>query len=259
MVWTLRVRHRLFAGKKAALAKEAKPFGTICICTIRKTDCKERRFMIKYNRIIHHKIPEIRKEEHTLGRHRKGGLNFGRRKKKVNMAAIKGVFGWIIEILIVLMLAFTFVYFIGLRTSMVGQSMTETLEGGDEILVNRFIYKVTDPQPGDIIVFLPNGNEKSHYYIKRVIGVPGDTVQIKNGAVYVNGTLFEEETEVASMEEAGLAAEEITLKEDEFFVLGDNRNNSEDSRYANIGNIKKEYIIGKAWFRVAPWSTFGFL
>ena len=122
-----------------------------------------------------------------------------------------------------------------------------------------FIYKVTNPKQNDIIVFLPNGNEKSHYYVKRVVAVPGDTVLIQDGALYVNGELFDEEIEVASMEDAGLAAEEITLGEDEYFVLGDNRNNSEDSRYANIGNIKKEYIIGKAWFRVAPWGDIGFL
>lgn len=192
-------------------------------------------------------------------RRRRGGLNFGRQKKKVNVAVVREVCVWAVEILITLLLAFTIVYFVGLRTSVVGQSMAETLEGGSEILVNRFIYKVTNPKANDIIVFLPNGNEKSHYYVKRVIGVPGDTVWIKNGEVYVNGELFEEEVDVTSIEEAGLAAEEITLEQDEFFVLGDNRNNSEDSRYANIGNIRKEYIIGKAWFIVAPWGDFGFL
>lgn len=194
-----------------------------------------------------------------MSRRRRGGLNFGRRKKKVNVAVVKEVFVWMIEILLTVLLAFTFVYFIGLRTGVVGQSMAETLNGGDEILVNRFIYKVTDPKYNDIIVFLPNGNEKSHYYVKRVIAVPGDTVLIQNGTVYVNGEVFEEEAEVSSIEEAGLAGEEITLGFDEYFVLGDNRNNSEDSRYANIGNIKKEYIIGKAWFRVTPFSDFGFI
>lgn len=192
-------------------------------------------------------------------RRQRSGLNFGRRKRKVNMDVVKDVSVWVVEILITILLAFTFVYFIGLRTSVVGQSMAVTLNGGDEILVNRFIYKVTNPEQNDIIVFLPNGNEKSHYYVKRVVAVPGDTVLIENGIVYVNGEPFEEEIETVAIEEAGLASEEITLGSDEFFVLGDNRNNSEDSRYANIGNIKKEYIIGKAWFRVAPWGDVGFL
>ena len=92
-----------------------------------------------------------------------------------------------------------------------------------------------------------------------MVAVAGDTVQIQKGTLYVNGKPFQEKVEVSSMEDAGLAAEEITLGDNEYFVLGDNRNNSEDSRYANIGNIKKEYIIGKAWFRVAPWGDFGFL
>ena len=192
-------------------------------------------------------------------RRKRSGLNFGRRKKKVNMSIVKEVAGWIFEIVVTVLIAFTCVYFAGLRTSVVGQSMEETLSSGDEILVNRFLYKVTDPKPNDLVVFLPNGNEKSHYYVKRVIAVPGDTVLIRNGAVYVNGELFQEEAEVASIEEAGLAAEEITLGDDEYFVLGDNRNNSEDSRYANIGNVKKEYMIGKAWFRIAPLGKFGFL
>ena len=193
-----------------------------------------------------------------MGRRGREGLNFGRQKRKINVTAVREVFSWMIEILLAIVLAFTFVYFIGLRTSVVGQSMSPTLVSGDEILVNRFVYKVTDPKRGDIIVFLPNGNEKSHYYVKRVIGVPGDTVLIQNGAVYINGEVYKEEIEAAAIEEAGLASEEITLDSDEYFVLGDNRNNSEDSRYANIGNIKKDYIIGKAWFRVAPFSSFGF-
>lgn len=175
------------------------------------------------------------------------------------MSIVKEVISWGAEIAITLVIAFTFVYFVGLRTSVIGQSMADTLSNGDQILVNRFIYKVTDPKPNDLIVFLPNGNEKSHYYVKRVIAVPGDTVQIKSGAVYVNGELFEEEVDVSAMEEAGLAADEIKLEEDEYFVLGDNRNNSEDSRYANIGNVKKEYMIGKAWFVVSPFKKFGFL
>ena len=126
-------------------------------------------------------------------------------------------------------------------------------------MINRFIYLLSDPKPGDIVVFLPNGNEKSHYYVKRVIGIPGDTVQIKEGEVYVNGELFEDEDEFAPILDAELAAEPVKLEEDEYFVLGDNRNNSEDSRYANIGNVKKEYIIGKAWFIISPYDSMGFI
>ena len=194
-----------------------------------------------------------------MRRYRRTGLDFNRRKKDVNFPLLKEIFSWIIEIAIVLMMAFVLVYFIGMRTSVVGQSMSETLENGDQILVNRFMYKVIGPKANDVIVFLPNGNEKSHYYVKRVIGVPGDTVQIKDGRIYVNGTEFTEKVDVASIEDAGLAADAVTLGDDEYFVLGDNRNNSEDSRYANIGNIKREYIIGKAWFEISTGDRFGFI
>lgn len=194
-----------------------------------------------------------------MGRKRRKGLNFGREKKEINVPMVKEVIAWMIEIVIVLAIAFVFVYYIGLRTSVVGQSMSPTLENKQEILVNRFLYSVSSPKPNDIVVFLPNGNEKSHYYVKRVIGVPGDAVQIKDGAVYVNGELFEEKVETAAVLDPALAEEKIVLGEDEYFVLGDNRNNSEDSRYANIGNVKKEHIIGKAWFVVSPYEDFGFI
>ena len=190
---------------------------------------------------------------------RKNGLHFGREKKKVNIPIIKEVITWVVEIAIVLGIAFVFVYYIGMRTSVVGQSMTPVLKNNQEILINRFVYLLTDPKPNDIIVFLPNGNEKSHYYVKRVIGTPGDTVQIQEGTVFVNGEPFEEAVETDAILDAELAGEEILLGEDEYFVLGDNRNNSDDSRYANIGNVKKQHIIGKAWFITSPYEDFGFI
>ena len=199
---------------------------------------------------------EIAADEEDM---RRSGLHFGHEKKKINVPVVKEIVSWVIEIVLVLVIAFVLVYYIGLRTSVVGQSMAPTLENDQEILINRFVYSVTKPKANDIIVFLPNGNEKSHYYVKRVIGVPNDTVLIKDGAVYVNGELFEEAVDTAAILDPELAADEITLGDDEYFVLGDNRNNSEDCRYANIGNVKKEYIIGKAWFIVSPFQDFGFL
>lgn len=192
-------------------------------------------------------------------RRRSGGLNFNRRKRKVNMGLLKEIGIWAGEILLVMLAAVMLVWFVGFRITVVGASMSPTLESGEEILVNRFHYKIFSPKKNDLIVFLPNGNEKSHYYIKRVIAEPGDKVQIKDGLVYVNGEPFEEEVAVSNIENALLAENEITVGEDEYFVLGDNRNNSEDSRYASIGNVKREHIVGKAWFVVSPWEKFGFI
>ena len=191
-----------------------------------------------------------------MGR-RRAGLNFRRQRKKINLPLVREVLSWIVELVVVIGLAYVLVSFFGIRTNVVGQAMEQTLENDDDILVNKFAYIISKPKQGDVIVFLPNGNKKSHYYVRRVVAVPGDTVQIKDGALYVNDELYKESTDVASMEDAGIACDAVKLEKDEYFVLGDNRNNSEDSRYANIGNVKRDYIIGKAWFRFSGLGSFG--
>ena len=190
---------------------------------------------------------------------RKKGLSFHQKKKKISAGIVREIWSYVFLIAASVLVAFVLVYSVGMKTSMLGVSMEPALYNGQEVLVNRFIYKVIGPRANDVVVFLPNGNEKSHYYVKRVVGVPGDTVQIKEGKVYINGAAFEEKVDVAAMEDAGLAGDSITLGDDEYFVLGDNRNNSEDSRYANIGNVKREYLIGKAWFVVTTGDRFGLI
>ena len=137
------------------------------------------------------------------------------------------------------------------KTKMVGKSMEGALNDGDSILINMLSYNDEDiPERFDVIVFEKNGKEHSYYGIRRVIGLPGETVQIKNGFVYINGERLEEPINVEPMVVAGLAENEIKLDSDEFFVLGDNRNNSEDSRFTSMGNVLKEEIIGRAWLRL---------
>lgn len=158
------------------------------------------------------------------------------------------------------LIAFVFVFCFGIRTSVIGVSMEPTLSNGQEILIDRFRYFIAQPKQGDVIVFLPNGNENSHYYVKRVIGVPGDTVLIQDGYILINGLIYEEETYYDRIENGGIAENGITLGEDEYFVLGDNRNNSEDSRSSNVGVVDKSYIIGRAWFHLSTDDvTMGFI
>ncbi|ABX42763.1 signal peptidase I [Lachnoclostridium phytofermentans ISDg] len=161
---------------------------------------------------------------------------------------------WMVEIVAVIALAYAIINVALEKTTMLGESMEITLQDEDKIVINKLAYKFRDPKRYDIIVFKQSGNEHSYYNIKRVIGLPGERVKILDGVVYVNGEALEEPMVVDPIRIPGLADEEFTLDEDEFFVLGDNRNNSEDSRFANIGNVVKDDIIGKAWIRLNPFG-----
>lgn len=184
-------------------------------------------------------------------------LSFYKRKRQVNYGLLKEILVWIFEIVMVIVFAFMFVYLFGSKTSVIGESMSPTIESEQIILINKLSYIIGTPDRGDIVVFKPNGNQKAHYYVKRVIGIPGDTILIKNGKIYVNGEELDDDFGDQIIENAGIASEEVRVGDDEYFVLGDNRNNGEDSRYANVGNVNKEYIAGKAWFRISPISKIG--
>lgn len=178
------------------------------------------------------------------------GLSFYQKNSKVNKKLFTTIGEFIFLAFAAGLLAFVFVFCFGIKTSVIGSSMEPTLYSSEEIFINRFVYFMSDPNRGDVVVFLPNGNPNSHYFVKRVIGVPGDTVLIDNGIIYVNGEIYEENRFYDKIENPGIAENMITLMEDEYFVLGDNRNNSEDSRSSNIGMVRKEYIVGRAWFHL---------
>lgn len=166
-----------------------------------------------------------------------------------------------IYLLCVLGAVWLVITFVGQRTEVEGASMENTLHNGDNLIVDKLSYRFHDPERFDIIVF-PFQFQDNTYYIKRIIGLPGETVQIMDdGSIYINGEKLEENygMEVIKPETIGRAAEPIELGDDEYFVMGDNRNNSSDSRTDMVGNIKRENIIGKAWFRIWPVSDFGVL
>ncbi len=131
---------------------------------------------------------------------------------------------------------------------MVGASMEPEIESEQKLLIDRFSYVLGKPKVGHIVIFLPNGNENSYYYTKRVVAVPGDTVQIKDGRLYVNG----EQSKVHSgyIAEAGIADNEIVLEGNEYFLLGDKTSESEDSRFSGIGPVPTEDIKGHVWFKL---------
>lgn len=180
-------------------------------------------------------------------------------ENNISIVKVKQLGIWILQIAAVILLAFTFVWYFGQRVSTVGDSMNPVLENGDVVFVNRFVYNARFPKRGEIIVFKPKGNENSHYYIKRVIGRPGETVEIIEGKIYIDGEKLEEDYQVSEISNVGVVTEKIKLGEDEFFVLGDDREKSEDSRMADVGNVKRAHIYGKAWFVVSPFDHFGFI
>ena len=164
----------------------------------------------------------------------------------------------IVYLLAVVALTFLFVQFVGQRTHVNGDSMNATLEDGDNLIVDKISYRFTDPERFDIIVF-PYQYQENTYYIKRIVGMPGETVQVQDGMIYIDGEMLEESYGKEVMQYAGIASDPITLGEDEYFVLGDNRNNSSDSRDPSVGNIKEDQIVGKAFIRIWPLNKFGIL
>ncbi len=179
---------------------------------------------------------------------RNKGLHFYKKRKTISATLLKEIGSWIFFFVLAVLIAFVFVYSVGMKTSVIGSSMEPCLYNGQSVLINKISYTFSSPKRGDVIVFLPNGNENSHYYIKRVIGLPGETVTITEGRILLDGYLYEETDTYDTIEDGGIAERGITLGEEEYFVLGDNRNNSEDSRSANIGEVKEDTIAGKAWF-----------
>lgn len=174
-------------------------------------------------------------------------------------AVMRAIGGWVLRIAVVCVLAFWVVRYLGQWRSVVGDSMNPVLHNGDIVLVNQIVYDASNPKRGDVIVFKPDGNEDLHVYMKRIVGLPGETIQIKDGKLYIDGKELKEEYKTTAIEDAGVAVEEIKLKKDEYFVLGDNRMASEDSRSLKVGNVKKTDIEGKAWFVIFPKEHVGFL
>ena len=138
-----------------------------------------------------------------------------------------------------------------------GPSMENTLQDRDHLMVEKISYHFDSLDRFDIIAFYPYGKEVDEYYIKRIIGLPGETIQIKGSEIYINGELLEENYGKDPITYAGIASEPITLGEEEYFVLGDNRTVSFDSRSAEVGIVHKDQIGGRAIFRIWPLSEFG--
>ena len=190
---------------------------------------------------------------------RRKKLYFEKKKGRKRVVSIRRAFLFLFQAVLVCAAAVLLVVFFGYRVSNAGDSMSPALKNGDVVLVNRLIYQIKGPARGDIIVFRPGGNENTHYSIKRVVGLPGETVQIIDGSVYIDGEEAEGDIYAADIEYAGTAEEPVELGEDEYFVIGDNTGVSDDSRTEDVGNVRLEDICGEAWFVANLGEDFGLI
>ncbi len=178
-------------------------------------------------------------------------------KKEKEGGILSTLLGWILYILVIIGLTYLIITYVGQRTRVSGDSMNPTLQDGDNLIVDKISYRFRDPERYDIIVF-PFKHEENTFYIKRIIGLPGETIQVVDGYVYIDGELLESDIYGAEvMWEANIAAEPIALGEDEYFVLGDNRNHSSDSRDPSVGVLTREDLLGRAWVRIYPFDQAG--
>ncbi len=166
--------------------------------------------------------------------------------------------GWVGYIAVIIGVTYLIVTYVGQRTQVSGESMLPALHHEDNLIVDKISYRFREPERYEIIVF-PYKYQEDTYYIKRIIGMPGETIQIIDGEVYIDGEKLGETYGREPIEQGmeGLAAEPITLGEDEYFVLGDNRNHSSDSREPSVGVLKRDDFIGRAWIRIWPFDSIG--
>ena len=182
--------------------------------------------------------------------HKKARIKTTPSAKKV----IKEIIIWILLIVITISASYFITTNVFVKTSVSGTSMEPTLKEGQVVIVNKLEYYIKSPKRNDVIVYKQSNKEHSYFEIKRVIGLPGETVKIKNGIVYINDEAIKEKVKTEAISNSGLAEEGVKLDDNEYFVLCDNRNDSEDSRFAGIGNVLKNEILGKAVATEKPFS-----
>lgn len=162
-------------------------------------------------------------------------------------------------LLFVLIVTLLLVKYVAQRTTVSGSSMEPMIHDGDSLIVDKITYQFSDPERFDIIVF-PFEYQQDTYYIKRIIGLPGESVRIdEDGNIYINGEILVENYGAEVIKDPGNAYNEVILREDQYFVLGDNRNNSSDSRNPAVGLIHRDRIVGRAWLRIFPFDSFGLI
>ena len=180
-----------------------------------------------------------------------------RKKERPSRSLLFHILIWALEIVFVVILAYgaSRLFFRTVRVQ--DSSMEPTIAAGDVMLMDKIAYRFGSPDRGDLIAYRNTDEPTESLHVKRIIGLPGETVQIVNGQILIDGETYVENGEFPVIIDPGAAAEPIALQDDEYFVLGDNRNGSDDSRYASAGNVRSKRIAGKVWFRIRPVTRIG--
>ena len=186
-------------------------------------------------------------------------IKFQKVKRLLENPKAKAAFFWIFEIIVVLIFSVVVAIFFFQSVTMKESSMEPTLSAGNQVFINRLAYKLSEPERGELIIFKTSEADDAALHIKRVVGLPGETIQIKEGRILIDGETYKEDKDFPAISNPGMAEDSVRLSAGEFFVLGDNRNNSEDSRHGDIGKVQKKYIVGKPWFVYLPFGKLGFL
>lgn len=169
---------------------------------------------------------------------------------------IDKILKWVVDIVSVIVLALFFITFFCEQTTVVGNSMSDILVNGDKVMINSLSYEISSPNRYDVVLFSKKDkNSDETEYIKRIVGLPGETVQIINGRIYINDKELEFNKGKDGIVNPGLASDKIKLDYDEYFVIGDNWNNSEDSRSNTVSNVHKKEIKGKVWLVSWPFAS----
>ena len=168
--------------------------------------------------------------------------------------SIKDAFIYLIISLIII-LAIRF--FVVQHVRVEGTSMEPTLHDGQHLLLEKLSYRFKDVERFDIIVFRPYYDEKDTFYVKRVVGLPGETVQIKDNIIYINDKPLVDKYGENTFTDGKMAEKKIQLGDDDYFVLGDNREVSKDSREEEVGLLNEESIVGRVWLSIYPTDKMG--
>lgn len=179
------------------------------------------------------------------------------RHKKLIIETIR----YVIEIILVIVLAWCVVNFALKKVTMIGSSMESTLNSGEEVIVNTFFNHFSAPGRGDVIAFYPEQGTAddsmradNNILIRRVVGLPGETVRMEDGKVLINGEPIEEDYIFDRNVSAGQAEEDYKLEKDEFFVLSDKRSDLDDSRSASFTKVRRDNIVGSVFLALDPFS-----